>query len=143
MTMGDILVIVDIETKLRDLRTTTSNLSICSQLKLKILRLYITSQLSCKLKTYNLSTTWITEHLDSKLCNAVRSELPISTCVAEVSAHVCLKQGGHGIRSLKTTAEILRLGQRIRLRSSGSCGIRGGATIGAGGVRHFSTFFKC
>jgi len=113
------LVKVDIETKLEDLLTTTSNLPVRPKSNLKILRLYIISQLSFELKTCNISTTWKTEHLDSKICNAVRSwlELPISTCVAEVLA-LPLKKGGHGIRSLKTTAQILRLGQRIRLRSS-------------------------
>jgi len=118
--MDDRLVKADIETKLQDLLTTTSNLPVCPQSKFKILRLYITAQLGFELKTYNITATWITEHLVSKICNAVRSwlKLPISTCVAEVLA-LQLKKGGHGIRSLKTTAQILRLGQRIRLKRSG------------------------
>ena len=119
--MDDGLDKVDISTRLQDLITQTSNLPVRPQSKLKILKMYITSQLSFDLKTYNLSTTWITKNLDSKICNAVRSwlELPISTCMAELLA-LSQKKGGHDIRSLKTTAQILRLGQRIRLKNSGS-----------------------
>ena len=78
------------------------------------------SILSFDIKTYNLSTTWVTENLDSKIYNALRSwlELPIRTCLAEVWA-LSQKKGGHNIRSLKTTAQILRLCQRIRLKNSG------------------------
>jgi len=69
LAMDDRLVKVDIETKLQDLLTKTSKLPVRPQSKLEIQQLQITAQLSFELKTYNIWTTWITEHLDSKVCN--------------------------------------------------------------------------
>ena len=71
------------------------------------------------MRVYDVSYTWISQVLDSKISNAVRDwmELPISSCVSEILS-LPKSQGGLGIPSLKETAEKLRVGQRFKLRSS-------------------------
>jgi len=50
--------------KLSELLAITSKLKIKVQLKLKILKQYVHSQLRFELKTYNFGSTWIVENLD-------------------------------------------------------------------------------
>ena len=50
--------------KLNELLTTTSKLRVKVQLKLKILKQFVHSQLRFELKTYNFGVTWIGESLD-------------------------------------------------------------------------------
>ena len=108
-----------LDQKLTTLLKTTSVLNIKPQQKLKILRSYIPSQLTFDLRVYDISYTWISQVLDSKISNAVRGwmELPISSCVSEILS-LPNSQGGLGIPSLKETAEKLRVGQRFKLQSS-------------------------
>ena len=54
-----------LQTKLRSLLDVTNSLQISVQTKLKILKEYITSQISFELKTYSFSKTWIEKELDS------------------------------------------------------------------------------
>ena len=97
----------------------TTDLKIKPQQKLKILRLFIPSQLSFDLGIYNISYTWIVENLDSVITNSIRDwlELPVSTCVVEI-ASLPASFGGLDIPSLKDTAEKLRLSQRYKLHRS-------------------------
>ena len=107
--------------RLRQLLQVTSNLKIRPQLKLKILRVYIPSQINFELRTYDISVTWINQHLDPMICDAVRTwlELPISTCVSEILS-LPRNKAGLGVTSVKTSAGLLRLGQRYRLKHSKS-----------------------
>ena len=108
-----------IKDRLSELLKITSYLSIKSSQKLKILRLYIPSQLSFDLRIYSISYTWIAENLDSQIINAVRNwlELPVSSCISEILS-LPSSTGGLNIPSLKDTAEKLRLGQRFNLHRS-------------------------
>ena len=98
---------------------TTASLKIRPQLKLKILKVFIPSQISFDLKMYDISLTWFSQQLDSKIYNSVRTwlEFPVSTCVAEILA-LPTNQGGLGVQSLTSTAQLLRLGDSHTLRSS-------------------------
>jgi len=49
---------------LRQLLTITSNLKVRPQLRLKILKTYIPSQIDFELQTYDISLTWIEQNLD-------------------------------------------------------------------------------
>jgi zinc-binding in reverse transcriptase len=105
--------------RVKDMLLIITNLRVRPQLRLKILRQYVPSQISFELKTYDISLTWIEQNLDSFICASVRQwlDLPISTCVAEVMS-LTPNKGGLGIKSIKATAESLRLGQRHRLKNS-------------------------
>ena len=73
--------------KLQTLINVTTGLKIRSQLKLKILNLFIHSQLTFELRLYNLGSTWITQHMDAIQTNFIREclDLPVSSCVKELS----------------------------------------------------------
>ena len=110
--------------RLRALLLETSKLQVRPQSKLKILKMYIPSQISFILKSYDIPLTWISNNLDSLICTNVRNwlELPISTCISEI-LELPKNKGGFGIPSLKSTAEMLRLGQRHRLKASVNSGM--------------------
>jgi hypothetical protein len=105
--------------RLKNLLKTTSELDVKPQQKMKILNLFIPNQLKFELRMYDISYTWITQKLDILISNAVRDwlELPISTCVSEMLS-LPRNQGGLGIKSLKETAETLRLSQRVKQKFS-------------------------
>ena len=108
-----------VQNKLEKLLIQTTELKIKAQLKLKILRFYISNQLSFDLRIYDFSFTWIANNLDAMINRHVSRwlDLPISTCVAEF-LELPRNQGGLGITSLKSTAEKLRLGLRLSLKLS-------------------------
>ena len=105
--------------KLEKLLKTTSDLNIKAQLKLKILKSYISSQISFDLRIYDFSYTWISTQLDGLINNHVSQwlDLPISTCISQFMEQP-KNEGGHGIPSLKSTAEKLRLGLRLSLKNN-------------------------
>ena len=105
--------------KLKHLLTVTSNLQIKPQTKLKILQLYIHSQLSFEFKIYNFGSTWIEQNLDSMCVNQVRlwMKMPVSSCVSEVMSMPKYK-GGFGIPSFKESYEKMGLSKRLSLKSS-------------------------
>ena len=57
--------------KLEKLLKTTSDLNIKAQLKLKILKSYISSQINFDLRIYDFSYTWISKQLDGLINNHV------------------------------------------------------------------------
>ena len=63
----------------------TTELNLKPQLKPKILKLYISNQLSFDLRINDFSFTWITNNLDALIHRHVARWLdsPISTCVAQ------------------------------------------------------------
>ena len=105
--------------RLEKLLKTTSDLNIKAQLKLKILRSYISSQISFDLRMYDFSYTWISTQLDGLINNHVSQwlDLPISTCISQFM-ELPKNEGGHGIPSLKSTAEKLRLVLRLSLKNN-------------------------
>ena len=117
MKNDDIQASLDI--KLTSLLKTTSELEINPQQKLKILKICIPSRLTFALRVYDISYSWISQVLDSKISNAVRDwiELFISFCVSEILSLPTTK-GGLGISTLKESAAKLRLSQRCKLQSS-------------------------
>ena len=110
---------VIVQNKLDSLLVKTTELNLKPQLKLKILKLYISNQLSFDLRINDFSFTWITNSLDALIHRHVARWLdtPISTCVAQF-LELPRNQGGYGIPSLKSTAEKLRLGLRLSLKYS-------------------------
>ena len=110
---------LNLKERLSNMLNITTDLKIKPQQKLKILCLFIPSQLSFDLRIYNISYTWIAENLDSLIINSIRDwlEFPISTCISEI-ASLPASCGGLDIPSLKDTAEKLRLSQRYKLHRS-------------------------
>src|SRR5207245_9827357 len=92
---------VNIILKLENLLSILSNLRIKVQWKLKILKLYVYSQMRFDLKTYNLGVTWIDENLDAIVVRYIRKwlEIPISACVKEMMT-LPKQNGGLAIPSL-------------------------------------------
>ena len=68
--------------KLKEMLNTISDLKIKSQLKLKILKLYVPAQISFDLKIYDIPISWLTSNLDNLIVNSVNSwlALPVSAC---------------------------------------------------------------
>ena len=97
----------------------TTDLVVGAQLKLKILKYYIPSQLSFILKIYDIPYTWISNNLDAMILKQVSIwlELPVNSCVEEI-LELSTRKGGHGIPLLKTLAEQLRLSLRCSLKNS-------------------------
>ena len=108
---------VQLSEKLTRLLNTTSALNIDPQQKLKILKVFIPSQISFELRIYDFTYTWIEQTLDALIYNAVRDwmKYPISTCVKEFLA-LAKNQGGFDIPSQKSTAQKLRLNQRYMMK---------------------------
>jgi hypothetical protein len=107
--------------KLTILLETTSKLKVRAQLRLRILKEYIYSQLLFELKTYEVPLTWIDETLDALCTRYTRDwlETPISSCVREV-LRLPINKLGFNIPSLKDVAEKIRLVKRNTLRHSPS-----------------------
>jgi hypothetical protein len=105
--------------KLEMLLNITSKLKVKSQTMLKILKLYIYSQIQFELKVYRFSTTWIDQNLDSLCIGHVRSwlELPVSSCIKQ-SISLSRAKGGINIPSLKSIAERTWLRTRHNLKSN-------------------------
>ena len=105
--------------KLTGLLEITSSLKIKPQLKLKILKHYIYSQLSFELRLYDFSETWISQQLDNLCTNRIRewTEMPISGCVKEITS-LPKELTGLGIPSLLSTHQKLWLGKRSTLKNS-------------------------
>ena len=74
--------------KLYRLLVVTSSLKIKAQLKLKILKVYIHSQITHELKLYSFGETWIIQHLDSMCAEHIREwlRMPVSSCIKEFSS---------------------------------------------------------
>ena len=105
--------------KLKEMLNTISDLKIKSQLKLKILKLYVPAQISFDLKIYDIPISWLTSNLDNLIVNSVNSwlALPVSACtrvILELPKH----KGGHDVQLPSSTAEKLRLTTRIALKNS-------------------------
>ena len=114
-----------ISSKLQSLLDITSGLQIKPQLKLKILKLYVHSQMNFELKLYNFGSTWLTQNLDALQTNCIRSwlDLPISSCVQEMailSKHQC----GLGVQSFKNIADKLWLHKRNSMKNSSHLAIK-------------------
>ena len=105
--------------KLTTLLNITSNLKIGAQIKMKILKLYISSQMSFELRLYNLGKTWIDQNLDSLCANSIRiwMDMPVSSCVREF-AYLPKNQGGLGIQSMASAYERLWLKKRFNMKHS-------------------------
>ena len=105
--------------KLNDYLSVTSKLKIKVQLKLKILKQYIHSQLRFELKTYNFGATWINENLDSVITKHVRDwlQMPISSCVKEMMTLPTNKLG-LSVPTLKYLSEQMWLQKRNTLKTS-------------------------
>ena len=108
-----------LQSKLSDMLKITTDLEVGAQLKLKILKYYIPSQLSFILKIYDIPYTWISNNLDAMILKQVSIwlELPVNSCVEEI-LELSTQKGGHGIPLLKTLAEQLRLSLRCSLKNS-------------------------
>ena len=99
-----------VKEKLQTMLRTTSLLRVTVQMKLKVLKTYIHSQLSFELRLYNFGSTWIEDCLDTPCANQVRYwlNMPPSGCIKEMMAlpkHKC----GLGIPSFLDVSEKLWL----------------------------------
>ena len=105
--------------KLSRLLEITSSLKIKAQLKLKILKIYILSQITHELKMYAFGETWIIQNLDSACANHIRGWLgmPVSSCVKEFSS-LPMNKGGLGIPSFADQYRKLILAKRAALKNS-------------------------
>ena len=108
-----------LSTKLKSLLNVTNNLEISAQTKLRILKEFITSQISFELKTYNFSKTWIEAELDSMANKHIRDwlKLPICACIEEFKSlpkHSC----GLGIQSFTFIHSKLFLSKRFSLKNN-------------------------
>ena len=107
--------------KLTDYLFVTSKLKIKVQLKIKVLKQYIYSQLRFELKIYNFGATWINENLDSVITKHVRDwlQMPISSCVKEMMTLPANKLG-LSLPTLKYLSEQMWLQKRNTLKNSKS-----------------------
>ena len=108
-----------LKTRLKELLDKTSSLEISPQMKLKVLRLYIPSQISFGLRIYNMSYTWIGQNLDALCINAVNDwlEMPRNTCTKEI-LELPRNKGGHDMCLPSTMAMKLRLSLRYNLQNN-------------------------
>ena len=72
-----------LEEKINELLKITSNMKIRVKTKLKILSLYIHSQILFDIKLYDFPVTWVEQKLDALCIKYMRDwlEMPISACV--------------------------------------------------------------
>ena len=105
--------------KLTDYLFVTSKLKIKVQLKIKVLKQYVYSQLRFELKTYNFGATWINENLDSVITKHVRDwlQMPISSCVKEMMTLLANKLG-LTLPTLNYLSEQMWLQKRNTLKNS-------------------------
>ena len=110
-----------LKTRLKELLDKTSSLEISPQMKLKVLRLYIPSQISfdLRLRIYNMSYTWIAQNLDALFINAVNDwlEMPRNTCTKEI-LELPRNTGGHDMCLPSTMSMKLRLSLRYNLQNN-------------------------
>ena len=105
--------------KLSRLLVITSSLKIKAQLKLKILKVYIHSQITHELKLYSFGETWIIQRLDSMCAEHIREwlRMPVSSCIKEFSS-LPKNRGGLGIPSIADLYRKLILVKRSALKNS-------------------------
>ncbi|MDW0252356.1 MAG: reverse transcriptase domain-containing protein [Nitrososphaeraceae archaeon] len=105
--------------KLNSLLKITSAINCKVQIKLKILKSYIHSQILFELKTYSFPVTWVEQNLDNICFNFVRTwtEQPICSCVKE-SASLPKNEGGLNIPTIKSLSEKMLLLKRNALKNS-------------------------
>ena len=110
-----------ISDKLKALLIATNKLKVRPQTKLKILRLYVHSQLVFYFKVYDLPSTWIENALDALCVQYVRDwlETPISSCVSEFQ-RLPVNRTGLGIPSFKEVAEKISLKKRHAMKNGQS-----------------------
>ena len=77
-----------LSTKLRSVLDVTNSLQISVQTKLKILKEYITFQISFELKTYSFSKTWIEKELDSTANRYNKDWLKLPICAVHMRRRV-------------------------------------------------------
>ena len=111
--------------KLSQLLEITSSLKIRAQLRLKILKLYIHSQITHELKLYSFGEIWIIQNLDSMCAMHIRGWLgmPISSCIKEF-ASLPKYRGGLGIPTIADLYKKLLLVKRSKLKNSSQQEIR-------------------
>ena len=105
--------------KLNSLLKITCAINCKVQIKLKILKSYIHSQILFELKTYSFPVTWVEQNLDNICFNFVRTwtEQPICSCVKE-SASLPKNEGGLNIPTIKSLSEKMLLLKRNALKNS-------------------------
>ena len=110
-----------ITNKLKTLLSATNKLKVRPQTKLKILKLYIHSQLVFYFKAYDLPSTWIENALDAPCVQYVRGwlETSISSCVSEMQ-RLPVNRTGLGIPSFKEVAEKISLKKRHAMKNGQS-----------------------
>ena len=111
--------------KLSRLLEIISSLKIKAQLKLKILKLYIFSQITHELKMYAFGETWIIQNLDSSCATHIQGWLgmPVSSCIKEFSS-LPRNKGGLGIPSFADQYKTLILAKRSAMKNSSQLEIR-------------------
>ena len=110
--MREIEIKEQLEERLSGILITTSCLKIKPQTKLRILRLYLPTQFTFELRVYEISLTWITQHLDAMIDDNVRRwlALPVSSCVSEILS-LPKSKGGFSVTLLKSLTEKLHMTQ--------------------------------
>ena len=123
--MDNAVIETDLISRLKTLLQKTSDLNVRPQMKLKILKLYIPSQLSFDLRIYDLSYTWIDQNLDSLITRAVSDWMSFSrdTCIKEM-LELPKSMGGFEIPLLKSRTKKLRLSLRFCLRNNPNSDLR-------------------
>ena len=108
-----------VKEKLQTMLRTTSLLRVTVQMKLKVLKTYIHSQLSFELRLYNFGSTWIEDCLDTPCANQVRDwlNMPPSGCIKEMMA-LPKNKCGLGIPSFLDVSEKLWLRKRYHFKNS-------------------------
>ncbi|HMK58473.1 MAG TPA: reverse transcriptase domain-containing protein, partial [Nitrososphaeraceae archaeon] len=106
-----------LQNKISSILQTTSLLQISVQMKLKIVRLFIPSQINFELRMYDLPSAWISNNIDNLITNAVRDwlQFPISSCLSEIMS-LPLSKGGLAIPSIRSLAEKHSLSVRFSLK---------------------------
>jgi hypothetical protein len=115
---------IKIADKLNVLLEITSNLKIKAQLKLKILKSYIYTQLSFDLKIYDFGTTWVEQNLDSICIRHIRKwlDMPISSCISEMSV-LPKHMTGLDLPTLSMVYEKFSLSKRSSMKNSSDSNI--------------------
>jgi hypothetical protein len=92
--------------KLNKLLSVTTNIKVKVQMKLKIVKLYVYSQILFDLRLYNFGGTWIDANLDSIIVKHIRDwmEMPISTGVKEMIS-LPIGKGGLAMPLLKNVSK--------------------------------------
>ena len=115
---------IKVTDKLNVLLEITSNLKITAQLKLKILKSYIYSQLSFDLKINEFGTTWVEQNLDSICIRHISKwlDMPISSCISEMSV-LPKHMTGLDLPTLSMVYEKFSLSKRSSMKNSSDSNI--------------------